>query len=92
MSLQEDYQAGAVLAKRLMRLGERERDTVSAVSPSCEILLKPLLLGRLLQLCELSQTYCLDRLPWSPESAPADKAKTLFSVTAFRTLLLINLN
>lgn len=92
MSQQEDYQAGAVLAKRLMRLGERERGTVSAVLQSCEVLLKPILLGRLPQFCELCrQVYCLDRLPWSPENAPIDKAKTLFSVTAFRALLLINL-
>lgn len=72
--------------------GERERGTVSAVLQSCEVLLKPIFLGRLPQFCELCrQVYCLDRLPWSPENAPIDKAKTLFSVTAFRALLLINL-
>lgn len=58
---------------------ERKRYSKCCVTVM-EILLKPMLLGRLLQLCELcKQVYCLDRLPWSPESAPGDKAKTLFS-------------
>lgn len=93
VSQQEDYQAGAVLAKRLMRLGERERGTVSAVVQPHEVLLQPTHMGRLPQFCDLCrQVHCKDGPPWSPRCAPVDKAKTLFSVTAFKALLLINLD